>query len=211
MTIRQILLQRYVDDVFLVFADELKLEDFFKWVDILHPTIKFTTHRHKQSIIFLDTEVYRNSEGRLSFRTFTKPNDRNMLLNYTSFHTYPLWENLPYILYIKRKSSQSVDYVQDTNKPVGLLTQRGYPMGTVSQVRMRPNAQPREEFLKQNPLGEMRQFTFALQYTPLANAIKRAVFEYWYLVESFVGGSQPRAGLKKPREHQKQNHQSGSF
>lgn len=38
--------------------------------------------------------------------------------------------------------------------------------------------------------------TFAIQYTPLTDGIKRAIQKYWHLVEKFAG-EKPRVGFKK--------------
>lgn len=88
--------KHFINEIFIIFSDETKVQGFCAWVNEQHSTIKFSYQHNKDKITFLDTEVYYNEGNKLSVCTFFKPTDRNSLLEYNIFHPTHIRNNLPY-------------------------------------------------------------------------------------------------------------------
>lgn len=119
-------------------------------------------------------------------------------LHYSSYHTQSLWNNLPYgqFLCIKRNSSKISDYVKNVDKLSQAELQRGYPEEVIGQTRRCADVRHRCELLQDQVNTKDTRLTFAIQFTPLANGIKRSVQKYWHLVGKSTGG-RPRIGFRK--------------
>ena len=51
---------RYIDDVFFIWTQgEEQLSSFVEYINIYHQTIKFTTDKSRDSVIYLDVSVSR--------------------------------------------------------------------------------------------------------------------------------------------------------
>ena len=60
---RPLFYRRYVDDIFAVFNKEHEANDFFEYLNIQHPNIKFTIENIKDNkIVFLDILVDNSSK-----------------------------------------------------------------------------------------------------------------------------------------------------
>lgn len=66
---------RYIDDVFCIYSDPTSYSDFQKWINELHPTIKFTFAGDSHSVSFLDTTVFRTAQNHLAVKPFKKVTD----------------------------------------------------------------------------------------------------------------------------------------
>ena len=55
---------RYVDDTFAMFCNEEESDNFFKQLNCLHPSLKFTFEKKKNNcLLFLDVNVERTATG----------------------------------------------------------------------------------------------------------------------------------------------------
>ena len=71
---------RFLDDIFCIWTDDLeKLQEFFKFLNALHPTIKFTMDYSYETINFLDVQVSK-SNSTLETDLYFKDTDRHQYL-----------------------------------------------------------------------------------------------------------------------------------
>ena len=69
---------RYIDDSFMVWTHgQEKLDDFIKYLNNIHPTIKFTSERSTTSIPFLDVNNQLHN-GKIETDLFCKPTDKHI-------------------------------------------------------------------------------------------------------------------------------------
>ena len=85
------LLQRYIDDIFLIWTDPVdSLHTFLKELNSFHPNLRFTHHSAHDSINFLDLSIYKghhfNLTNILDTKTFQKRLNLYQYLHYTSNH-----------------------------------------------------------------------------------------------------------------------------
>ena len=90
--------KRYLDDCFMIFTrTEEELEKFHKFLNTLHPCIKFTIDKNRICLPFLDTLII-NHNGQLQSDIFYKPTDSKQYLLYTSCHSKHTRNGIPYNL-----------------------------------------------------------------------------------------------------------------
>ena len=78
----------FIDDIFMVWQHgKDTLDEFLKFINILHPTIKFTAEYSLHEISFLDTMVWKEKD-RLTTRVYHKKTDSKRYLHFNSAHPY---------------------------------------------------------------------------------------------------------------------------
>ena len=88
---------RYIDDTFVIWPhDERYLRTFVKYINECHPLIKFMTEWSPRSVMFLDTQVTVNDEGRLTTNLYVKPTDTHQYLHRDSCHPGHCKHSIPY-------------------------------------------------------------------------------------------------------------------
>ena len=76
---------RYIDDIFMIWVgSKQKLNEFLKYLNSVHQSIKFKYKVSSKKVDFLDTTVIRNKDGRLITDVYQKPTDTHSYLNSNS-------------------------------------------------------------------------------------------------------------------------------
>ena len=76
---------RYVDDTFAMFRNEEESDNFFKQLNCLHPSLKFTFEKEKNNCLpFLDVNVKRTTTG-FEISVYRKPTFTKQYLRWESF------------------------------------------------------------------------------------------------------------------------------
>ena len=87
---------RYVDDTFAMFRNEEESDKFFKQLNCLHPSLKFTFEKEKNNCLpFLDVNVERTATG-FETSVYRKPTFTGQYLRWESFSPTKQ-KNKPYI------------------------------------------------------------------------------------------------------------------
>ena len=128
--------RRYVDDTFLLFADESHIEKFQHYLNEQHININFTVEREQNNTLpFLDIEVIR-SDTEFSTGIYRKPTFSGVYSNYGSF--MPTEYKYGMITTLLYRSFEIVsDYVKLDNEIVNLkniLKRNRYPDGFINKV-----------------------------------------------------------------------------
>ena len=77
---------RYVDDIFPIWPEDNDFDNFFSWLNSLHPCIKFKVEWEKHSQLpFLDVLIHKESSG-LHFSVYRKATNSNVYIHYYSSH-----------------------------------------------------------------------------------------------------------------------------
>ena len=83
-----IILFRYVDDVFAFIPNNVNLDVFLNSLNNLSPSIKFTALREANNCLpFLDVQVMRGNNNRLCFKLYRKPTHSNLYIPAFSSHS----------------------------------------------------------------------------------------------------------------------------
>ena len=93
---------RFIDDIFMIWTKgKPSLEAFIEHLNSCHNTIKFTAEISTNTLDFLDTTVYLNTDGSLDVDLYSKPTDSHNYLLDTSAHTSNCKSSLPYSQFLR--------------------------------------------------------------------------------------------------------------
>ena len=77
-----------MDDLFFILDDFQVTQKFVDWLNDQNPHLKFSHNMDTKIIPFLDIEVYISDKLLLGMKLHRKPTDRNVYLQYSSFHPH---------------------------------------------------------------------------------------------------------------------------
>ena len=95
--------KRHVDDTFTI-LDRESVDDFLQHLNNQQPSIRFTKETEKDNkLTFLDTEVLREPDGRLTTSVYRKPTHTDQYLAYDSHHPQSVKRGIVKCLYERAK------------------------------------------------------------------------------------------------------------
>lgn len=122
---------RYIDDVICFWLGPLsEFEEFMKYLNSSHPTIKFTHEISSHSVDFLDLTLYKGQRYKtthlLDIKPYFKPTNKFQYLEYTSAHPKGIFTSLVKgeLTRLLRASSSKETYLNQICKA---FRERGYP------------------------------------------------------------------------------------
>ena len=122
------LYQRYVDDIFSIFATETQCDQFFAVLNSLHPSLRFTVEKEKDGVLpFLDVKVEKSSNEFLT-SVYRKPTFTGLYTNWNSFEPTKRKTNLVGTLVHRALKICSKSKLQEElNQIRSILQQNDYP------------------------------------------------------------------------------------
>ena len=119
---------RYVDDTFAMFRNEEESDNFFKQLNCLHPSLKFTFEKEKNNCLpFLDVNVERTATG-FETSVYRKPTFTGQYLRWESFSPTKQKTNListlvhrALMICTKSKLNEEIKHIKN------ILLDNGYP------------------------------------------------------------------------------------
>jgi len=168
---------RYLDDILLVWpGDKESLDDFVRYLNSAHDTIKFTCESSEQSVDFLDLTIYKGSRflntGKLDIKPFFKHTNKFQYLHYNSAHPRNVFGSL-----IKGELTRLLRACSDENhfdlikqKMLKLFKDRGYPHKLILDTMDSVPFTKRQELINDREMETNPYDTFlVLPYTPDMN------------------------------------------
>ncbi|MEW8548131.1 MAG: hypothetical protein AB2693_31900 [Candidatus Thiodiazotropha sp.] len=128
--------KRFLDDCFILFTrSEDDLETFYRALNSLHPSIKYTMDKSDSNLSFLDTMVI-NKTGKIQTDIFYKPTDSKQYLLYTSCHPKHTRNSISYNLARRLKTivSEETVLLQRFDELKTFLLQRKYPLKLIEDA-----------------------------------------------------------------------------
>eukprot|EP00079_Xenopus_tropicalis_P033236 XP_017947007.1 PREDICTED: uncharacterized protein LOC108645773 [Xenopus tropicalis] len=179
---------RYVDDTFFLWTGTTEqLQSFMEYLNDVHSTIKFTVEVHKTCLHFLDVDITYTESGFIT-SVYSKPTDRNNLLNATSLHPPGTFKGLPKSQFtrIRRITSNNDLYDLESSKMVKKFLEKGYKESELLRARDEVKLIPRESLLKKNSRTAEKGYRipFVSTYDVNSGLVKRVMLKYWGILKS---------------------------
>ena len=177
---------RYIDDIFFIWkGTEDDLKQFLNDINLIHPTIKFDYHTSKTAVNFLDLTIYKDINGKLATKVYTKPTDRQAFLHKNSAHPNHLKNSIPYgqALRLRRICSDKVDFEEGCNKLRTKLIERGYKEHEINLQIERVAKEKRDDLLHYKDKTPMTKIPFAVTYNSQLPNIKEAIDKHWDILK----------------------------
>uniref|UniRef100_A0A803K142 Reverse transcriptase domain-containing protein n=1 Tax=Xenopus tropicalis TaxID=8364 RepID=A0A803K142_XENTR len=183
--------RHYIDDrFFLWYGTDEDLLTFVNDLNGVPSSIRFTVHRDKHSIDFLDVTVYKDSNNQLHTKIFQKPTDRNSLLHYTSSHPRHLLNSLPksQMLRVVRITSKPEERQEALEAMAIRFLERGYPTELITGITTWAKSLDREAILRDKLEQEGDVENDVVYYMTTYDAhtpfIKKSILQHWPIVKT---------------------------
>lgn len=148
---------RLRDDIYCAWTgteEELKLFD--KWLNELHPRLKFTLEYSTEGTIFLDLFVSTGTDNCLKTKIYSKPCDSHAYLLPTSCHPAHICKNIPIgvMKRLRRNCSDDTDFKSATIEYSQYLKDRQYNESVIQEAIKSAKDCTREDLIGINRNGQ---------------------------------------------------------
>ena len=178
--------KRYIDDILIIWPhSEADLNTFLTSLNSLHPTIKFSFEYNKNTITFLDLNIYKgpsfSTTNILDVETHIKPTNKQAYIHATSYHPpgaskgVAIGEMKRYL----RTNSQIGTFNKYKAKHWFNLRKRGYSPGFIRKYTNSVKFTDRSFELKPKIKHHNNKMVFSTRYTPLGLKAFRIIKKYW--------------------------------
>ena len=155
---------------------------FVGQLNTLHPTIKFNAKYSLTSIEFLDTHIYKSTDGKLRTTLYTKPTDRQSYLHSKSYHPSSCKRSIVYsqALRVRRICTEDSEYFKHTEKLLDKLVERGrhwYKIKSLSVYQI-----PRNELLSTKVKSLKNPNILAVTYNKNLPDLSKAINDNWKIL-----------------------------
>lgn len=179
-TIKPTLYKRYIDDIIIIWDhSQPELQLFIDKYNKFHPTIKFTHTIDFNETIFLDLNISKNSNNKLSFTTHYKSTNRFEYIHYSSAHPTSTKKGIlkGELTRINRTTSNTEKRKEITTKITQHFKDRGYPTHNITSQHQITQPQPK------NTNTIFNRLLFKTKYFPHINNIRRTLLKHWDIIE----------------------------
>ena len=155
-----------------------ELDTFLKFINSIHPTIKFTHSISSKALPFLDINISLVN-GYLSTDLYTKPTDCHSYLLYNSCHPSHIKKNLPYSLFLRLKRLCTEEHVfrKRSKELTETLQNRGYPKKVINDGKTRAENITRQEALEYKKQNINTRVPFITNHNPSNPPIGKWIHE----------------------------------
>ena len=157
------------------------LNTFVDQLNTLHPTIKFEAKYSPTSIEFLDTRIYKSTDGKLQTTFYTRPTDRQSYLHSKSYHPSSCKRRIAYnqALRIRRICTEESEYFKHTEKLLDKLVERGYDKTLVQNQITKVYQIPRYELLSTKEKSPKNPIILAVTYNKNLPDLGKVIDDNW--------------------------------
>lgn len=179
------------DGLLMVKAKESEIDFMFENANKQHDLLKFTYECNKQSIKFLDLEIFKGERfkntGVLDLKCFTKKTEKFQYLHKNSNH--PISNFKSFIkgegIRILRNTNNESEFQTRKNLFIEKLLIRGYKRKLVEQILSKIKFQDRQiKLKKKNKVENKYNVSFITNYHPQAEKLQKVFRKYWHLIKT---------------------------
>ena len=173
---------RYIDDLFFIWKEtEFEQTKFFEEINKVHQSIKFDYCYSATEVNFLDLTIYKDKDGKVATKVFTKPTDRQSYLYKSSCHPAHLKKSIPFgqALRLRRICTESVEFDKACEKLKTRLLQRGYSNDNINAQISKAKKMDREYLLKRREKDQLEKLPFVVTYNQQLPNLREAIDKHW--------------------------------
>eukprot|EP00745_Piridium_sociabile_P022976 TRINITY_DN35811_c0_g1_i2.p1 TRINITY_DN35811_c0_g1~~TRINITY_DN35811_c0_g1_i2.p1 ORF type:complete len:584 (-),score=113.49 TRINITY_DN35811_c0_g1_i2:126-1877(-) len=178
--------KRFIDDIFLLWlGTQEELDEFFSFLNSVHPTIKFTFQTSRTQLPFLDLSLQLEN-GHIETDLYTKPTDAHAYLHYSSCHPPHCKNNIPFSQFLRarRLCSRPSDFEKRSKELEDFFTKRGYPRAVVAKAKRRASETPRLQTLDYKTKALNDRTPFVITFNPCNPPLRQWLRESQPLLHS---------------------------
>ena len=173
--------RRFIDDILIISNDtEANL------INQAHPKIKFTAEYNRETITFLDVDIYKGpnfpNTHILDFKTHIKPTNPQLHVHALSYHPRSVKKGIIIgeTKRLLRTNSRRETFSQFVNKYKTQMTRRGYSLNFIKTYTNTIEFKNRSALLHKSKTKKASHRTiFSVRYTPMALRATQVIRRYW--------------------------------
>ena len=180
--------KRFIDDIFFIWTHGgTALQEFYDYLNTIHPTIKFEISHSNQEINFLDTTIFFKHDTKLESTLFVKSTDTCSLLHATSFHPDSCKSSVIYsqalrycrIITDHTKLKEQLDILKEN------LLRRGYQLSQIHKNFRKATQYSQSELLNRSNFPETKKqiLPFITHYNNTNIQISRILRTHWHIIQ----------------------------
>ena len=185
---KPVLWLRFIDGIFLIWTHgEEELNDFVKYVNSVHHTIKFTCNYNREAVEFLDTRVILDPTTYELFTTlYTKPTDTRDYLFHTSAHPLSTKNGGPYgqFLRLRRICTKDYDFNMESRALFLAYRKGGYPKHILEEHFHKGSLFNQDELLDIKIKEKSDRQVFVTTYNPANPNLMGIIKNYWPILHT---------------------------
>ena len=196
---------RFLDDIFILWTGtENEMQNFFKHLNKIHPTIKFTFMHSNNEIQFLDTTIYINQiTKKLNSKLFIKPTDTRTLLHFQSYHPLHTKKSIIYSQAIRYRTIITDNKIlnEELKALKIVLKNRGYPNRIINKeiekiknltqnqllfTQTKKRRHSKYKSYNKHPSNKPRKtktIPFIIPYSEHLTKLQQIITKHWYIIE----------------------------
>ena len=164
-----------------------KPDNFIKYLNQCHPTIKFSAYISETSVDFLDTTTIRLEDCTLITDIHSKSTDLHNYLHFKSCHPPHMTKNLPYSQFLQLKCicNREEDFIRHSEQMIKHFTRRSYPLHILTNAYHKIKLLDTDtllDTLKVTNTQTETVFCAITNYHPLGNPLKKVITSSWKLL-----------------------------
>ncbi|XP_070576154.1 uncharacterized protein [Ptychodera flava] len=169
------LLKRFIDDLHGIWTlGEDKLLRYHKYLNSIHPSIKFTLEYGKTKQHFLDisTSIV---NGKVETDLYTKPTDSGRYLSPSSHHPRHIFNSIVYsgVIRLRRIFSLDMWFDQRASEFKDRLIKSGYQGNKIQTIIDEVRKKPRSSFLRYNKKASMDRVVWVNDFNPMLPDVRQ--------------------------------------
>ena len=205
------LYSRFLDDIFIIwYGKPIEIQNFFTYLNQIHPSIKFTYTYSDSETNFLDTTIYINKKTqKLNTKLYIKPTDTRTFLHYNSYHPKHTKKSIIYSQAIRYRTIITKNGIlrKQLQTLKTILRERGYPSNLINtELNKISNISQKELLYKGIPLPrklttvqntskkntkkrwkkhrQKPNIPFIIPYSEYFKNLNKILTKHWYIIKS---------------------------
>lgn len=184
--------KRMRDDGIIIYrGNPAEIKQLFHMANTHHELIKFTFEINKESIVFLDTVIYKGErykrENILDIKCHTKNTEKFQYLHRNSNHPNACFKSFIKAegIRILRNTSSDIEYSKRINLFTEKLVKRGYNKIQIQSILSKIKHINRQEKLKrkQKETNQSNKNTFVTTFHPNAERLQTILKKFWDILQ----------------------------
>ena len=180
--VKPLLWKRYIKDIFLIWkGNQTQLDTFLKYLNLFHPTIKFTSESSTSTVNFTIYKGTRfKSSHKLDYKMHFKPTNTFQYLHHQSSYTTSTKKAviIGEAKRFKRTNSDTETYNKTIQQFKHHLSLRGYPPDFIEHTLQKTNIANRNP----KPTQNTHPLVLVTSYSSATKSLHTKLKEHWHLV-----------------------------
>ena len=176
----------FIDDIFFIFlGSHSQLKSFMTFMNTISPTIKYTFTYSKQTVTFLDVQIYLSKNKKCKTKLYRKPTECMTLLHFHSHHPLSYKEGVIYPQALRYNMIISGDHILEAelNNLTRILLTRSHPLHLIIKNMKKASTHSCNYLLSQRtPHTQTNILPIITPFSDIGKQLTAIIHKNWQIV-----------------------------